>query len=67
MFRCILVILIGSASFLIVATRTPAQADDVPFVSIELPQDIPSENVQISYHLRGPFGGYGVRLVCEKG
>jgi hypothetical protein len=59
MFRCLLVILVGVASFLIGTMRTPAQADDLPFVSIVLPQDVPSENVQISYHLVGPFGGYG--------
>jgi hypothetical protein len=59
MFRCILVMLVGAASLLIWTTRTLAQADDMPFVSIALPPNVPSESVQISYHLVGPFGGYG--------
>ena len=59
MFRCILVILVGAASLLLWTTRTPAQADDLPFVSIALPPNVPSESVQISYFLVGPFGGYG--------
>lgn len=59
MFRCILVILAGAASLLIRTTRTPAKADDLPFVSIALPSNVPSESVQISYFLIGPFGGYG--------
>jgi hypothetical protein len=29
------------------------------FVSVLPPANIPSENVQISYFLIGPFGGYG--------
>lgn len=58
MFRSILVILPGVASFL-QTTRRPAQADDLPFVFIALPQNVPSETVEISYHLVGPFGGYG--------
>src|ERR1700745_3542449 len=57
MFRSILVILLCVASFLD-STRTPAQADDLKFVSIALPQNVPSDTVQISYHLVGPFGGY---------
>jgi hypothetical protein len=55
MFRCILVILLGVASCL---QATP-NADDLPFVSIALPQDVPSDVVQISYYSVGPFGGYG--------
>jgi len=59
MFRSGLVILVGAASLLIWTTRTPAQADDLPFVSIALPPSVPSESVQVSYFLVGPFGGYG--------
>jgi hypothetical protein len=58
MFRCILVILLGVASFL-GTTQTPAQTDDLPVVSIALPRNVPSETVQISYFLVGPFGGHG--------
>ena len=58
MFRCILVILVGLGSFLIGATRAPAQAEDLPSVSIVLPTSVPSESVQISYYLVGGFGGY---------
>jgi hypothetical protein len=58
MFRRILVILFGMGSCL-GSTRTPAQADHLPFVSIALPPNIPSETVQISYFLVGPFGGHG--------
>jgi hypothetical protein len=56
MFRSILVILLCVDSFL-QTTRRPAQADDLKFVSIALPQNVPSDTVQISYHLVGPFGG----------
>ena len=59
MFRSGLVILVGAASLLIWTTRTPAQADDLPFVSIALPPSVPSESVQVSYFLVGPFGGCG--------
>ena len=58
MFRCILIILFGVAS-LLEPSGTPAQADDLSFASISLPQEVPSQNVQISYYLVGPFGGYG--------
>ena len=40
----------------------PAQeADEMapPRVSLILPADLPSENVQIDYFMTGPFGGYG--------
>lgn len=39
--------------------QTPTKAEVFPFVSILLPPSIPAETVQISYFLRGPFGGYG--------
>ena len=58
MLRSILVILFGVASCL-GSTRTPAQEGDLPIVLIALPRNIPSETVQISYFLVGPFGGHG--------
>src|SRR5580692_18265 len=55
MFRCILVIFLGVASCL----QARPKPDEFPFVSIVLPQDVPSDTVQISYYLVGPFGGHG--------
>jgi hypothetical protein len=55
MFRCILVIFLGVASCL----QARPRPDEFPFVSIVLPQDVPSDTVQISYYLVGPFGGHG--------
>ncbi len=37
----------------------PAAAENSQSISIALPADFPSETVQISYFLRGPFGGSG--------
>src|SRR6266850_1321948 len=39
-------------------SQTSSTADS-PSVSISLPPNIPSETVQIAYHLVGPFGGRG--------
>jgi|SRR5919109_67247 hypothetical protein len=52
-------ILVSIASILMGAMRVPALAKDLPFVSIALPPNVPSESVQIAYYLVGPFGGYG--------
>jgi hypothetical protein len=57
--RCILVTLVGIVALLAGTTQTPARAEDLPSVFISLPTNVPSETVQISYFLRGPFGGYG--------
>lgn len=59
MIRCIFSILLVISAFLFPAAQTPSQPDDFPSVSVLLPANIPSENVQISYFLIGPFGGYG--------
>ena len=59
MFSCILVILVGLASFLIGVIRASAQVEDSLFVSIALPPGVPSESVQVSYQLVVAFGGYG--------
>jgi len=39
--------------------QTLSKAEGFPSVSVLLPANIPSETVQISYFLIGPFGGYG--------
>ena len=59
MIRCIFVILVGFAALLFQTTQSPAPREVLPSVSISLPPDVPSETVQISYFLIGPFGGYG--------
>ena len=67
MVRCVLVILLGMVALLPCLTRTPMHADDSRFVSISLPPNVPSETVQISYYLVGPFGGYGSYVVQQVG
>ena len=59
MVCCIFAILLGVAAMLPLTAQTPTKAEVFPSVSISLPPSIPSETVQISYFLRGPFGGYG--------
>jgi hypothetical protein len=59
MIRCIFVILLVISGFLSLDAQIPSKQDDFPSVTVLLPADISSETVQISYHLIGPFGGYG--------
>ena len=59
MIRCALSILLVMSAFLSPAAQTPSKLDDFPCVSVLLPANIPSETVQLSYFLIGPFGGYG--------
>ena len=59
MVRCAFVILLGMAALQSSASQTPSRPEISPSVSISLPPSIPSETVQIAYHLVGPFGGYG--------
>lgn len=59
MVRCIFAILLGMAALLPPEAQTPSKAEGLPSVSISLPSNIPSETVQIAYHLVGPFGGHG--------
>ena len=59
MVRRILVTLVGMVALLGGTAQTPAKAEDSPLVLISLPPNVPSETVQISYFLIGPFGGYG--------
>lgn len=58
MTPCVLSILLVMSAFLSSAVQTPSKLDDFPSVSVLLPANIPSETVQISYFLIGPFGGY---------
>lgn len=53
------VLLFGMAGLLLQSAPAPKAVTFLPSVSISLPADVPSETVQISYFLRGPFGGYG--------
>ena len=59
MIRCVSSILLLMSGFLSPAAQTPSKLDDLPSVTVLLPANIPSETVQISYFLIGPFGGYG--------
>jgi hypothetical protein len=59
MIRCVCLILLGMSGFLTQETQSPSNKGDSPSVSLLLPPNIPSETVQISYFLIGPFGGYG--------
>jgi hypothetical protein len=59
MIRCVFSILVVMSAFLSPAAQAPPKLDDFPSVSVLLPANIPSETVQISYFLIGPFGGYG--------
>lgn len=59
MIRCVFSALLAMSAFLSPAAQTPSKPDDLPSVSVLLPANIPSETVQISYFLVGPFGGYG--------
>jgi hypothetical protein len=47
--------------------RTFLKAEDVSSVSVLLPANIPSEAVQISYFLVGPFGGQGGQTEQREG
>ncbi len=51
-------ILLGMGALQSLASQTSSTPDS-PSVSISLPPNIPSETVQIVYHLVGPFGGRG--------
>jgi hypothetical protein len=59
MIRCTCAILLVTFGFLSPEPQTPSKKGNSPSVSVLLPPNIPSETVQISYFLIGPFGGYG--------
>src|SRR5579862_449284 len=52
-------ILLTAASFLLPAAQGSSTAELGPSISISLPSEIQSDTVQISYFLRGSFGGFG--------
>ena len=56
--RFAIVILLGVAAFPPLAQQTSTKRAPAS-VRILLPSDIPSEKVQITYHMVGPFGGVG--------
>ena len=57
--RCTFAILLGIAALQSLASQTASGPKGFPSISISLPVCVPSETVQIAYHLVGPFGGYG--------
>lgn len=59
MLYCVLAILLAMTASRSPAVQAPSDSTPSPSVSISLPQGIPSETVQIAYHMYGPFGGYG--------
>ena len=59
MVRSLFTILLGVALAIVGITEPCSNAEVSPSVSVLLPPDIPSETVQIVYHLVGPFGGRG--------
>jgi hypothetical protein len=59
MIGCIGAILLVISGFLSPEVQTPSNEDNSPSVSVLLPPNIPSDTVQISYFLIGPFGGHG--------
>lgn len=59
MVRTIFLVVISVAALVNEATQTPTHGEASPSVSILLPPTIPSEKIQVSYLLYGPFGGRG--------
>ena len=57
--RCACAILLGIVALQPMTSQTVSGPSVFPSVSISLPPNVPSETVQIVYHLIGPFGGYG--------
>jgi hypothetical protein len=57
--RSLFTILLGTALAILGITDSCTSAEVSPSVAVLLPSDIPSETVQIVYHLVGPFGGRG--------
>ena len=67
MIRCIFSMALVISAFISPTAKTPPQSDDFPSVTLVLPADVPSETVQISYFLRGPFGEYGTYTKQQPG
>jgi hypothetical protein len=57
--RCAFAILLGIAALQSLASHTLSSQESSPSVSVSLPPNVPSETVQIAYHMVGPFGGHG--------
>jgi hypothetical protein len=56
--RSAFAMLVGLAILLPRTAEATMQAEASPSVSVSLPPNVPSDTVQISYFLIGPFGGY---------
>jgi hypothetical protein len=67
MIRGILSILLVMPGFPSLEAPIPPKQDDFPSVSVVLSANVPSETVQISYFLIGPFGGYGTYTKQQTG
>jgi hypothetical protein len=67
MMRGILLALLLMSGFPSLGAQIPPTQDDFPSVSVVLPANVPSETVQISYFLIGPFGGYGTYTKQQPG
>ncbi len=65
--RGILLVLLVTSGFPSLEAQIPPTQDDFPSVSVVLPANVPSETVQISYFLIGPFGGYGQHTKQQPG
>jgi hypothetical protein len=65
--RGILLVLLVMSGFPSLEAQIPPTQDDFPSVSVVLPANVPSETVQISYFLIGPFGGYDQRTKQQPG
>ena len=63
----VLAILLGLTRLPFLGGQTLPKAAVFHSVSISLPSNIPSETVQISYFLVGPFGGYGAHTEKRAG
>jgi hypothetical protein len=50
-----------------IAAGQDSASGHAPKISLTLPSDIPSDTVQISYFMSGPFGGYGDLVGTTKG
>lgn len=62
MFRYAFATLVFMAPLQSLATRRSPPQETSPSVSISLPSNVPSEMVQIFYHMVGPFGGSGGQI-----
>jgi hypothetical protein len=59
MVRCAFAILLCTIASRFLTSQADPRHETAPSVSVSLPAGIPSETVQIVYHMVGPFGGSG--------